>query len=324
MIKKELSFIIPALNEERHIGGVLDSIRENIESRFPYEVIVVDNGSSDRTVEISREKGAHCFDAPGLTISSLRNIGASKAAADILVFLDADVYLGKDWGERVKPVMERLRSRPDVITGSLYGISGEDNWIENIWFAPRTTRKETNYINGGHLVIHGSLFARVGGFDPAFETGEDYEFCIRAKRMGARIENDPDLKTVHAGYPKRIKGFFARERWHGRGDYSSFGNLASSKPALICLANLCVAAACATGTAVRPRLWYVFATAYVLFLTAVSLAASIHKNLGKIDSGIFGSVFLYMVYFTARTVSLADVIVQSAFKRRTSTARRKT
>ncbi len=321
--ENELSIIIPALNEEAHIGGVLDSIGDKIGNRFRYEVIVVDNGSSDGTVEIARKKGAICFNAPGLSISSLRNLGASEAGADIFVFLDADVYLGSDWGARIEPVMERLRSQPHVITGSLYGISGENNWIERTWFAPRTTRKETNYINGGHLVIHRSLFSRIGGFDPGMETGEDYEFCDRARRMGARIENDPELKTVHAGYPKKIKSFFARERWHARGDYSSFRNLASSKPAIVSLANLCIAVACALGTVVRPSLWYAFACIYFLFLAGVSLAASIHKNRGNVNSSVFASTFLYMVYFTARTVSLADVVIQSAVKRRPASVKRK-
>jgi glycosyltransferase involved in cell wall biosynthesis len=320
VIKKELSIIIPTLNEEVHIGGVLDSIRENIEGRFRYEVIVVDNGSNDRTVEIAQKKEAKCLHAPGYSISSLRNLGASEACSDILVFLDADVYLGKDWGARIKPVMERLYGDHDIITGSHYGISEENNWIERIWFAPRTAQKEVNYINGGHLIVHRSQFARAGGFDPKMETGEDYEFCVRARRTGARIENDSDLKVVHAGYPKNIKSFFGRERWHARGDYKSLKTLASSKPALVCLANLCLTVACVIGTVIRPQLWYLFLLAYISLLTAVSLAASIHKNRGMINSSLIGTVFLYMVYFIARTISMVDIIVKLVVARKQTSA----
>ena len=170
MIHKELCFIIPALNEETHIGGVLDSVWDNVDGRFEFEVIVVDNGSSDRTLEIAREKGAICLHAPGCTISSLRNLGVLEASSDIFVFLDADVYLGKDWGVQSGSVMERLHNQPHIISGSLYGISEENNWIERIWFAPRTSQQDINYINGGHLIIHRSLFTRVGGFDPELET----------------------------------------------------------------------------------------------------------------------------------------------------------
>lgn len=306
MSHKELSFIIPAFNEEYHLGGVLDSIRENAGEHVQYEIIVVDNGSRDRTVEIAEKKGDLCLHAPGCTISSLRNLGALEANADIFVFLDADVYLGKDWSRHIRAVMDKVLSEPHIITGSIYGISEENNWIEMVWFAPRTTRKEINYINGGHLIIHKSLFSRVGGFDRELETGEDYDICARARKMGARIENDPELKVVHAGYPKNIRGFFARERWHARGDYKSFKTLTASKPALLSLANLCMVVSCSIAMPISAQAWFMFPCIYVLFLTCVSLMASIHRCCGKPDSGFIGAVFLYMVYFTARTVSLAE------------------
>jgi len=310
MMNIDLSFIIPTLDEEEHIGGVLNSIKENLDGLFLYEVIVVDNGSSDKTADIARGKGAFCLHAPGYSISSLRNLGAFEAKCDIFVFLDGDVYLGKGWGERIGLVMERLRKQPHMITGSIYGISEESNWIERIWFAPRTTHKEVNYINGGHLIIHRSLFSKVEGFAPDLKTGEDYEFCARARRLGAQIENDPDLKVIHAGYPKSIKRFFARERWHGSGDYKSLKTLLSSNPALVSLVNLCAIVMCSIGMLVYPQYWFVFPCVYIFFIVGVSLAASIHKFSCKFNADFLGIVFLYMVYFTARTVSLVDAGVR--------------
>jgi len=316
MITKEISFIIPALNEEAHINGVLDSIKKNLDGRFLYEVILIDNGSSDRTVEIAYKYGATCFDAPGYTISSMRNRGTLEAKSDIFVFLDADVYLGKEWGGRIGQVMEKLQGQPQIVTGSLYGISEENNWIEKVWFAPRTTLKEINYINGGHLIIHRSMFEKVGGFDSALETGEDYEFCARARMLGARIENDPQLKVVHAGYPKSIKRFFIRERWHARGDYKSFKTLTSSKPALVSLANLCMAVTCTIGMIIFPQPWFTFPSAYILFITGVSFAASVRRYRCKLNLSFIGVVFLYLVYFTARTVSMVDVVIHTLTERR--------
>lgn len=314
--RKEISFIIPALNEEAHINGVLNSIKKHAEGRFIYEVIVIDNGSRDRTVEIVEKQGAICLHAPGCTISTLRNLGVLQAKYDIFVFLDADVYLGMDWGERMTLVMENLHSQPDIITGSLYGVSDKPSWIERVWFAPRTALLELNYINSGHLIIHRSLFSRVGGFDPGLETGEDYDFCRRARMLGARIKNDPDLRVVHAGYPKSIKSFFARERWHARGDYKSISTLASSKPALVSVGNLCMAAACTAGLVVSPLPWLTFPSVYLFFLTTVSLAAAVHRNRGNLNVGVFGTLFLYMVYFTARTVSIVDIVIHPSAEKR--------
>lgn len=316
MINNSISFIIPTLNEEEHIGGVLDSIRENVDGLFQYEVLVVDNGSRDKTVKIAMEKSAICIQVPGCSISSLRNLGASSAKSDIFVFLDGDVYLGKGWGERIGPVIERLYSLHHIITGSLYGISEENNWIERIWFAPRTALKEVIYINGGHLIIHKSLFSKMEGFDPDLKTGEDYEFCVRARKRGALIENNPELKVIHAGYPKSIKRFFARERWHGCGDYKSLKTLLSSKPALVSLANLCAVIMCLFGMLIYPQFWFVFLCVYVIFLAGVSLAASINRCCGKINPDFLGIVFLYMIYFTARTVSMVDAAIQFPIIRR--------
>lgn len=318
----DISIIIPTLNEEAHIGGVLDAIKQHCDARLQYEVIVVDNGSSDRTLEVVGEKGAITLYEPKGSISSLRNLGASKARADILVFLDADVYPKNAWGRRIELVVERLHNQPSIITGSFCGVSSENNWIERIWFSPRATLKKINYMNSGHMIIHRSLFSRVGGFNIALETGEDYEFCSRARKMGALIKNDPELEVMHAGYPKNLTRFFTRERWHARGDYISLRSVVDSKPALVSIANFCVVASCTIGIVLWPWLWYLFSSVPIVFLVAVSLGATCHRCREGANSSFWAVVFLYMVYFTARTVSLCEVVVGRFLERRPASASR--
>lgn len=317
MINKGLSFIIPTLNEEKHIGGVLDSIKQNLAgTSISYEVIVVDNCSTDKTAEIAMRRGAICHKISGCSISSLRNFGALMSKFDILVFLDGDVYLGKGWGDRIAQVMEKLNMHPNIITGSFCGVSDENNWIERIWFAPRTSLRDVNYMNSGHFIICKMLFSKIEGYNPYLTTGEDYEICIRAKKNGALIENDPDLNVVHAGYPKNLKNFFARERWHGYGDFVSFNALLSSKPALATLANFFLLVICSLGAVIYPQLWFIFPCVYVLSLAVLAIAASINRCRGKLNTDFMGIVFLYMVYFTARTASLVDAAIQSPIIRR--------
>ena len=312
----EISFIIPTLNEQKHIGAVLEAIEMSVNGRLKYEVLVVDNGSHDRTMEIAEEHNATCLEAFNCSISSVRNFGAEHSEADIMVFLDADVYLTNDWGMHIKEVIARVQRQHDIITGSFCGISTENNWIEKIWFAPRTATKEAVYMNSGHLIVHKDMFTRLGGFAPELETGEDCDFCLRASQLGGRIENDAALKVVHAGYPKSVQHFFARERWHGRGDYRSIKALVSSKPAMISLANLCMIITCSIGVIYNRQAFWTYVGIYVLFIAGVSTAAAIHRCHGNMTSSLFGTTFLYMIYITARSVAMIDMLVQSITVRR--------
>lgn len=295
---------------------MLESIRKNLEGKFQYEVIVVDNGSTDRTLDIAHDNGAICLHAPGCSISTLRNMGAQNASADIFIFIDADVYVTREWGEQIGRVPVLLQQRPMLITGSLYGISEENNWIERIWFAPRTTRSEVSYINGGHLILHRQTFLSVEGFAPHLETGEDCEFCERARARGATIENNPALKVVHAGYPRTIKRFFARERWHGRGDFHSVATLIASKPALISLLNLVMLMACLAFLFFSTLPWFLPILFYMAFLMGISLASAFHRQSGAINAELAGAMFLYMIYITARTAALVDVVCRRVIHHR--------
>lgn len=308
----DCSIIIPALNEEEHIGGVLDAIRSNLEGRLSYEVILVDNGSRDRTVEIARAGGAICLQAPGRSISALRNLGVELASSEILIFIDGDVYPSIGWGDRLGHVLARVRSAPGTVTGSLYGICTPASWIERVWFAPRITGRKVGYINGGHLILHRQFFYRINGFAAHLETGEDCDFCDRARQAGAVIENDPELQVVHAGYPRTVLRFFCRERWHGRGDFHSLSTVAASRPALISLANLLALAACVGCAAAGLLPWYLSLLFYALFLGGVAFLSALHRQSWRPDSSLSGVFLLYLVYISARSLSLLDVLTRNA------------
>jgi glycosyltransferase involved in cell wall biosynthesis len=84
----KVSVVIPALNEEEPIRGV---VRECLETGLPDEVIVVDNGSSDRTAERAREAGARVVAAPrGYGCACAAGVRAVSSECEIIVFLDGD------------------------------------------------------------------------------------------------------------------------------------------------------------------------------------------------------------------------------------------
>jgi hypothetical protein len=88
-----------------------------------------------------------------------------------------------------------------------------------VWFAQLAARdsKVGGYINSGHLIVHRTLFDEIGGFSPSLQTGEDEAFCAEAVRHGGVVRKLPEIRAIHHGYPKTLRGFFLRERWHGIG-----------------------------------------------------------------------------------------------------------
>ena len=85
----KVSIIIPAFNEERWLPATLRGLR-GLEAAASREIIVVDNGSTDRTRDLAREAGATVLVVPGVSVGALRNAGVRLATGDVLAFLDAD------------------------------------------------------------------------------------------------------------------------------------------------------------------------------------------------------------------------------------------
>ncbi len=89
-----LSIVIPARNEEFELGATLSSFTAAANALGqPWECIVVNDGSTDRTADIAREHGARVLDVEIHNIGAVRNAGAAIAQGDRLVFLDADTRL---------------------------------------------------------------------------------------------------------------------------------------------------------------------------------------------------------------------------------------
>ncbi|MCR8924122.1 glycosyltransferase [Dasania sp. GY-MA-18] len=224
-----ISIIIPAYNEEKYIAGTLAAIEAN-PPLLPYEVIVVDNGSSDKTRELVRRAGVVLVDCPVGSVAAVRNKGVAQAAGSVLVFIDADVVVAADWGQRLQAVAERLAQQPMLVTGSRCLPVDNSHWLNRYWFA-YLNEYEAAYINSGHLITSKALFEAIGGFNAELETAEDYDFCMRAVQAGAVLENNKALKVTHYGYPTTVLAFMRRERWHGSEDVQSWAAFAASKMA---------------------------------------------------------------------------------------------
>lgn len=96
----KISVVIPAFNEEKYIAKCLESLKNQIEP--PYEIIVVDNNSTDNTVKIAKKFGVKIIKEKIQGIRPARDAGFNEAKGEIIARTDADTIAPKDWTKRIR------------------------------------------------------------------------------------------------------------------------------------------------------------------------------------------------------------------------------
>jgi len=122
-----VSFVIPVRNDAAQLARCLTSIA-NV--RYPLsrvEVIVVDNGSTDRTPDVARTLGARVLSLPGLAVAALRNCGAREARGEIIAFVDADHEIGEAW---VDSAVETIQRQGAAAAGAPYDAPPQSTWVQ--------------------------------------------------------------------------------------------------------------------------------------------------------------------------------------------------
>lgn len=215
----DFSVIIPAKNEAKYIGMCLDSLNMMDATDITFEIIVVDNGSTDKTVEIAKAKGATVYEKPELTISALRNYGAAMAVGNILAFLDSDCTVDSRW---LKNALIYENKDKIISFGSPAILPENSTWVQRSWFAIRakkSTVEEVEWLESANVFVQRRAFLAVGGFDETLITCEDYDLSARLKVMG-QLLCDNRIVAIHHREPATIGEFFRKEKWRGKSNFA--------------------------------------------------------------------------------------------------------
>jgi glycosyltransferase involved in cell wall biosynthesis len=235
-----ISLVVPTRNRAAQLARCLEHVRELKDPGEPWELIVVDNGSTDGTAQMLRAFAASvafpvtCAHEPRPGVSRARNTGIARARGDIIVFTDDDCYPAPDF---LAQVVQRFREFPPIsyLGGRVLLYDRADAPLSTIPYENRVFIERRTWLpqrfGTGNLAVRREVFERIGGFDPMFgpgsliPSGEDVEFIARMAMAGfdgaydprpvvyhhhGRKPNSPTLRRLKRGYEYGAGAFYAK------------------------------------------------------------------------------------------------------------------
>ncbi|MEM1548354.1 MAG: glycosyltransferase family A protein [Thermoproteota archaeon] len=186
MDAKKISVVIPTFNEEKYVERLLVSLCQQTIPREDYEIIIVDGGSIDGTVEICRKYADKIVMQETPTVGGARNDGVKHADAELIFTTDADCIVAPNILERIIRIFD---SHPEVVM--VYGIVTplEKRFryaflLElNNAFVKILYRLRIYLSVGSSIAFRRKHFKWVRGF-PTVGAGDDYGFSFRMRRVG--------------------------------------------------------------------------------------------------------------------------------------------
>jgi glycosyltransferase involved in cell wall biosynthesis len=187
-----ISFIIPAHNEEALIGDTLRILRASAdELGEPFEIIVADDTSTDRTAEIARNAGVRVVASQHRQIAGTRNTGAKAAQGDVLIFVDADTYVS---ALTLRQAREALRAGA-VGGGARLHFASSPIWVHMTAAAVALVMRTMSWAAGCFFFVRRDAFEAVGGFDERYYATEELVLSQALKRHGRMVIVDSVVLT---------------------------------------------------------------------------------------------------------------------------------
>lgn len=187
----KISVIVPAYNEEEFLPGCLSRLVKQ-ETKVPYEIIVVDNNSTDGTVQIASQYPEKVRVVPeqrqGLTWT--RQAGFEAAKAETLAYIDADTLAPVDWIETIQKTIEKYPQAVALKGKFRYRVKSIIHKAM-LWFFFTFVERIINLLTQGqrvvgmHFVVRRDSLVKIGGFnhEVAFY-GEDVDLAVRLQKIG--------------------------------------------------------------------------------------------------------------------------------------------
>ncbi|MDP3882795.1 MAG: glycosyltransferase [Candidatus Staskawiczbacteria bacterium] len=187
MENKKISIVIPARNEEKFIQKTIESLKSA--TVCPLEIIVVVNGSEDKTFKIAKQYATKALNfSEALGPSAARNKGAKIATGEILIFLDADTEVSVN---TIREILKNFSFETVGVCSAEISEKLRDKKLRaKIFFAFKNFLHRAKFHKGSIALIFCSkeVFLRINGFDEDMWVGELNDFIKRALESGAKYK----------------------------------------------------------------------------------------------------------------------------------------
>jgi len=210
----KISFVVPAYNEEEYIAGCIESILKEVKKyRYTYEIIVVNNASTDKTAEIATSfPDVKVVSEPRKGLSQARQAGFKVSTGDLIANIDADTRLSKGWLDKV---MRTFQNDPDLVALSgpyvYYDVEPKVNkQVERFYRLGQAAYVVNKHIfrvgsmlQGGNFIVRRPALEQIGGFDVRYSFyGEDTDIARRMHGVG-KVKFTFELPAYSSG--RRLK-----------------------------------------------------------------------------------------------------------------------
>lgn len=214
-----ISIIIPAYNAESTLPACLQVLKPQLEQPTGFEVIVVDDGSTDNTAQVAVSMGVTVVEQQNSGPAAARNAGVAASTGEIILFTDADCEPSQDW---VRQISDALKNREIDGAKGTYKTRQKGlvaRFVQQEYqdkYDKMSSDSYIDFIDTYSAAYRRDVFEQNGGFDPTFPmpANEDIEFSFRLASQGCKFVFVPDAVVFHSHVDSVVE-YFKRKYFVG-------------------------------------------------------------------------------------------------------------